>query len=205
MPESFYFEPVEPVLRRFVEDFRNVIAREGGTPGLLPALRGPAETLLRDASWVTEAQRQVIPGTTATWALYRSQDPDLCVFTMVVAPGEMTRVHNHLTDGWIGLVQGEQIERKFQRFDDGSRPGYADIRLTEEGRITLGDLTPLQHPDNDIHQMLTVSREPSVSLHILCNDLGTVARQSFDIEKHEATTFVSGYTNVDGQSGIGKA
>ena len=205
MPESFYFEPVEPVLRRFVEDFRNVIAREGGTPGVLPALRGPAETLLRDTSWVTEAQRQAIPGTTATWALYRSQDPDLCIFTMVVAPGEMTRVHNHLTDGWIGLVQGEQIERKFRRFDDGSRPDYADIRLTEEERIALGDLTPLQHPDNDIHQILTVSREASVSLHILCNDLGTVQRQSFDIDKHEATTFVSGYTNVDGQSGIGKA
>ncbi len=204
MPESFYFEPVEPVLRRFVEDFRNVVAREVGTPRLLPALKGPAETLLHDSSWITEAQRQAIPGTTATWALYRSQEPDLCIFTMVVAPGEMTKVHNHLTDGWVGLVQGEQIERKFRRFDDGSRAGYADVRLVEEERIPLGGLTSIRHPDEDIHQILTMSREASVSLHVLCNDLGTVARQSFDPDTHEATTFVSGYTNVDGSSNINR-
>ena len=204
MPESYYFEPVEPVLRRFVEDFRNVVARDRGTPGLLPALRGPTETLLRDPSWITEAQRRAILGTTATWALYRSQHPDLCIFTMVVAPGEMTRVHNHLTDGWVGVVQGEQIERKFRRCDDGSRPGYADLALVAEERIGLGGLTSIRHPDEDIHQIVTVSREASVSLHVLCNDLGTVERQAFDPDAHEATTFVSGYTNVDGQSGIGQ-
>ena len=204
MPESFYFEPVEPVLRRFVEDFRNIVAREGGTPSLLPSLRGPAETLLHDTGWITEAQRIPIAGTTATYALYRSQSPDLCIFTMVVAPGEMTKVHNHLTDGWVGLVQGEQIERKFRREDDGARPGCADLALVAEERIPLGGLTSIQHPDEDIHQILTVSREASVSLHVLCNDLGTVPRQSFDPDTHEATTFVSGYTNVNGESRIGR-
>jgi len=204
MAESFYYEPVEPVLRRFVEDFRNIVAREGGTPSLLPSLRGPAETLLHDPSWITEAQRIPLPGATATYALYRSQDPDLCIFTMVVAPGEMTKVHNHLTDGWVGLVQGEQVERKFRRTDDGARPGYADLALVAEERIPLGGLTPIRHPDEDIHQILTMSREASVSLHVLCNDLGTVARQAFDPDTHEATTFVSGYTNVDGESRIGR-
>lgn len=204
MPESFYYEPVAPVLRRFVEDFRNIVARTGGTPLLLPSLRSPAEGLLRDSSWITEAQRIAVPGATATYALYRSQDPDLCIFTMVVAPGEMTRVHNHLTDGWVGLVQGEQVERKFRRLDDGSRPDYADLALVEEARIPPGGLTPIRHPDEDIHQILTTSREASVSLHVLCNDLGTVARQSFDPDTHQATTFVSGYTNVDGASRIGR-
>ena len=204
MPESYYFEPVEPVLRRFVEDFCNVVARERGLPSLLPSLRGPAETLLADPSWITEAQRVPIAGTTATYALYRSQEPDLCIFTMVVAPGEMTKVHNHLTDGWVGLVQGEQMERKFRRRDDGSRARYADLALVAEERIALGGLTPIKHPDEDIHQILTMSREASVSLHVLCNDLGTVPRQSFDLDAHEATTFVSGYTNVDGESRIGR-
>lgn len=204
MPESYYFEPVAPVLRRFVEDFRNIVARDGGTPDLLPALRGPAESLLHDPAWITERQRVAIAGTTATYALYRSQDPDLCIFTMVVAPGEMTKVHNHLTDGWVGLVQGEQVERKFHRMDDGTRPGYADLALVAEERIPLGGLTPIRHPDQDIHQILTTSREASVSLHVLCNDLGTVPRQAFNPETHEAVTFISGYTNVDGASRIGR-
>ena len=101
-------------------------------------------------------------------------------------------------------MQGEQIERKFRRFDDGSRAGYADVRLVEEEHIPLGGLTSIRHPDEDIHQILTMSHEASVSLHVLCNDLGTVARQSFDPDTHEATTFVSGYTNVDGSSNINR-
>lgn len=204
MPESFYVEPVEPVLRRFVEDFRNIVERERGTANLLPSLKAPMETLLYDPSWITESFRQPVPGETASWAIYRSQDPDLCIFSMVVPPHESTRVHNHLTDGWVGLVQGAQIERKFIRVDDGDRPGYARLELVSADPIGLGELTPLKHPDEDIHQVITASDEPSVSLHVLCNDLGTVERQSFDPDHEQVQNFVSGYTNVDGSSMIGR-
>src|SRR5688572_3751078 len=121
--ESYYIEPVQPVLRRFVEDFRNIVAREAAGSARLGALRAPVEALLGDASWITEEFLVPVPATTATWAVYRSQEPDLCIFTMVVPPLNSTKVHNHLTDGWVGLVQGAQVERHFQRFDDGSRPG----------------------------------------------------------------------------------
>lgn len=204
MAEAYYIEPVEPVLRRFVEDFRNVVARaERGAP-LLERLRTPMESLLHDPTWIGEAYRQPVPGATAAWAIYRSQEPDLCIFSMVVPPGEMTKVHNHLTDGWVGLVQGAQIERKFRRRDDGERPGYAELELVAEERIALGELTPLRHPDEDIHQVLTASDVPSVSLHVLCNDLGTVERQAFDPLERRVEDFVSGYTNLDGASGIGR-
>lgn len=204
MPDAYYIEPVQPILRRFVEDFRNIVERTRGTPDLLPALKPPVETLLYDPSWITEEFRQPVPGTTATWAVYRSQDPDLCIFTMVVPPQEMTKVHNHLTDGWIGLVQGEQVERKYVRADDGSRPGYARLELVSQDPIALGELTPLKHPEDDIHQVITASDVPSVSLHVLCNDLGTVERQSFNPEHQAVENFISGYTNVEPGAGIGR-
>jgi 3-mercaptopropionate dioxygenase len=204
MPDSYYIEPVQPVLRRFVEDFRTIVDRERGSPGLLPSLRGPVEHLLYDPTWITEEFRRAIPGQTTTWAIYRSQDPDLCIFSMVVMPDEATKVHNHLTDGWVGLVQGAQVERKFRRLDDGSEPGRARLELVSQDPIRLGELTPLKHPDEDIHQVLTASDVPSVSLHVLCNDLGTVEREAFDPEHERVERFVSGYTNVDGASGIGR-
>ncbi len=204
MPDSYYIEPVEAVLRRFVEDFRNIVERERGTPNLLPSLKEPMYQLLHDPSWINEEFRAPVPGETASWAVYRSQDPDLCIFTMVVPPGESTRVHNHLTDGWVGLVQGAQIERKFLRVDDGDRPGYAKLELVAEDPIGLGELTPLKHPDEDIHQVITASDVPSVSLHVLCNDLGTVERQSFDPDEERVANFISGYSNVDGSSMIGR-
>jgi predicted metal-dependent enzyme (double-stranded beta helix superfamily) len=113
-------------------------------------------------------------------------------------------VHNHLTDGWVGLVQGAQVERKFVRVDDGDRPGHARLELVTADPIALGELTPLKHPDEDIHQVLTASEIPSVSLHVLCNDLGTVERQSFDPDLEHVENFISGYTNVDGGSLIGR-
>ena len=203
MPDSYYIEPVQPVLRRFVEDFRNVVERSSPEE-LLTALRGPTAQLLYDPSWITEEFREAVPGNTATWAIYRSQEPDLCIFTMVVPPGGMTKVHNHLTDGWVGLVQGAQVERKFLRRDDGSRPGYAQLEMVAEASIALGELTPLHHPDEDIHQVITASNVPSVSLHVLCNDLGTVERQAFDPEAQHVEDFISGYSNVDGSSLIGR-
>jgi predicted metal-dependent enzyme (double-stranded beta helix superfamily) len=202
--ETYYIEPVEPVLRRFVEDFRNVVAREQAGSARLDALRAPVEGLLADPSWIRAEFLEPVPGTTATWAVYRSQEPDLCIFTMVVPPLNATKVHNHLTDGWVGLVQGGQIERHFRRLDDGSRPGFAEVRQVEEHPIRLGEITPIQYPDADIHQIVTTSREASVSLHVLCNDLGTVERQTFEPEEQRATNFVSGYTNVDGASVIGR-
>lgn len=204
MAESYYVEPVEAVLRRFVEDFRNIVAREGKGTHVLDALRAPVEGLLYDPSWITEEFRKPIPGDTAAWAIYRSQEPDLCIFTMVVPPMSMTKVHNHLTDGWVGLVQGEQIERKFMRRDDGSREGYAEIELVSEDPIGLGEITPLKHPDEDIHQVITASATPSVSLHVLCNDLGTVERQAFEPDEQRVQDFISGYTNVTGSSSIGR-
>ncbi|MDA1002362.1 MAG: cysteine dioxygenase family protein [Chloroflexi bacterium] len=203
-PQTYYIEPVEPVLKRFVEDFRNVVARAKGTPALLEELRGPTERLLYDPSWIGETFRKPVPGETATWAMYRSQDPDLCVFTMVVPPGERTKVHNHLTDGWVGCVQGEQLERLFKRVDDRSRPDYAELEVVVEERVSLGELTPLSYPDHDIHQVVTMSDQPSVSLHVLCNDLGTVERQMFEPDAHRVNNFVSGYTNVTGRSAIGR-
>lgn len=52
---------------------------------------------------------------------------------------------------------------------------------------------PLAYPNHDIHQILTTSAEASVSLHVLCNDLGVVERQSFDPEAGTMRDFVSGY------------
>lgn len=202
--ESYYIEPVEPVLRRFVEDFRNVVAREAPGASRLDALRAPVEALLADTSWIKPEFLEPVPSTTATWAVYRSQDPDLCIFTMVVPPLNSTKVHNHLADGWVGLVQGAQIERQFRRFDDGTRPGFADVRQIEEHPIRLGEITSIETPDADIHQIVTTSRDASVSLHVLCNDLGTVERQTFEPESQRAERFVSGYTNVDGASFIGR-
>ena len=201
--QAYYIEPVERALRHFVEDFRNIAASTSGQPRL-DALRGPFEELLHDPSWLSAEFLKAVPDEVATWAVYRSHEPDLCIFSMVVPPGARTQVHNHLTDGWVACIQGQQTELKFLREDDASTSGTARLVKVAEERIENGAITPIQHPGNDIHQITTTSSEPSVSLHVLCNDLGSVRRQAFDLEAGTVRDFVSGYTNVDGTSAIGR-
>jgi predicted metal-dependent enzyme (double-stranded beta helix superfamily) len=61
-----------------------------------------------------------------------------------------------------------------------------------------------RRPDLDIHQVAIAGDEPSVALHVLSNDLGTVERQPFAPEEQMVVDFVSGYTNVDGRSNRGR-
>ncbi len=205
MAEGLYYtQRRDPALRHFIEDFRTILA--GGTRGraLLDALRAPVERLLDSRGWLEASFLRPVPGDVAAWALYRSHDPDLCLFTMVVPPGMRTRVHNHLTDGWVALLQGGQVEHIYRRTDDGSRAGFAELERVSASVVAEGELTPLLHPDLDIHAVETTSVDASVSLHVLANDLGTVERQSFDPEAHTVESFVSGYSNVDGGSAIGR-
>jgi predicted metal-dependent enzyme (double-stranded beta helix superfamily) len=200
-PESYFVEPVVPDLRRFVDDFRNLLDRGLTGQPLLHALEPPTERLVDDPSWIADEWRRP-QGELATWAMYRSQDPELGVFTTAVPPGAMTKVI-HLTDGWVARVQGVQIERMYRRRADGTYEGFADLELTTADPVTLGELSPL-YPDLDIHQVATAGDEPSVSPHVFGNDLGAVERQSFAPEEQTVVDLVSGYTNVDGRSNLGR-
>jgi predicted metal-dependent enzyme (double-stranded beta helix superfamily) len=74
-------------------------------------------------------------------------DPDhLFVINAVVrVPGRTGSVHDH-ADAWVlyGLLDGTESLERFERIDDGSRPGYAEVKLASVTTGTQGkvDLVP---------------------------------------------------------------
>jgi predicted metal-dependent enzyme (double-stranded beta helix superfamily) len=185
-------------LESFVADLQRIRNEQHEADGFLAALRPPFEALMQERDWVQPEWLRVIPGDVASWAIFRQSDPGLCIFAMVVPPGSETKVHNHLTNGWIGLYQGEQMERKFLRDqpDDPSR--RCDIHEVDRLTLSNGAITFLKAPEEDIHQIRTISDVASVSIHVLANDLGTVSRQWF-APSGEGTwvcqDFISGYSD----------
>jgi predicted enzyme related to lactoylglutathione lyase len=115
---------------------------------------------------------------------------------MVVPPGIATPVHDHRAWGLVGVYQGRQREKVYRRLDDGSRPDFADLQQVAENILAPGDITTLVPPEGDIHMIETVSDEPSISIHVLGNDIGCEHRHRYDVEHKAVHRFKSGYINT---------
>jgi len=193
-------------LREFVTTVNGLATDHDEIPALLAALRDPFEALLDADDWLPELYRNLPPedydnksdmgGDIAQWLLYRQ--PKLSISSLVVPPGVSTPVHDHLAWGLVGLYQGTQRERFFQRVDDGAADeGHAALEEIEVRQAGPGDCYELIPPDGDIHSVTTTSDVPSVSIHVLGADIGCIPRHAFDADADLVEVFQSGYTNVE--------
>jgi len=75
--------------------------------------------------------------------------------------------HDHGSWGIVSCVAGEILERKYQRVDDGSKPGYAKIREVKSAVLKPGETTVVLPLNQGIHKMQSVYKgSPSISLHL---------------------------------------
>jgi predicted metal-dependent enzyme (double-stranded beta helix superfamily) len=140
---------------------------------------------------------------TGMWLLYRAGDGSLAFSVLVLGSGRETPVHDHLAWGLVGLYRGTQDEVVYRRQDDGTRDDYAELVIAEHNALTPGDFYTLL-PQNDIHRVRTTSAMTSVSLHLLGNDNGCIARRQYVPEEKQARPFRSGYLNVPCADGDGR-
>jgi predicted metal-dependent enzyme (double-stranded beta helix superfamily) len=186
----------------FVASVVAVVERQSDAEAAIAELRDPFARLLRDDDWLPDAF--AVPavdggmgGGIGSYLLYRNAARTLSISSLVVPAAAMTPIHDHLGWGLVGLYRGEQHEEVFRRTDAGEREGQADLDLIDRRHLRRGDFYALIPPDGDIHRVVAASAQPSVSIHLLRNDVGCVHRHSFDLEAHEVRPFRSGYVNVE--------
>lgn len=191
-----------PRLKVFI-DAVNVIRTSAESPQAAVAqIRPHFATLLNDPDWLPEKYQ--LPAEleggmgrkTGMWLLYRSGDGGLAFSALVLSPGTKTPVHNHLAWGLVGLYKGRQSEVVFERTDDRSHEGFAQLAVKERNELEPGDFYELM-PENDIHQVETTSDITSVSLHLLGNDNGCIWRHQFRPEEDAIAPFKSGWLNTE--------
>jgi 3-mercaptopropionate dioxygenase len=107
-----------------------------------------------------------------------------------------TPVHNHLAWGLVGLYEGDQEEEEYELYSRDGQGGPASLKLRVCRTLRKGDFYELVPPWNDVHRVRTISSTPSVSLHLLANDLGCVVRRKFDPETSRSEPFRSGWSNA---------
>ena len=201
--DEFYVD--SPPLRVFIAEVHTVLARTTSPGEGVVGLREPFSRLLAERAWLPTAFRQPSPksgmgGGISSWLVYRSADRSLTLMSLVVPPGSATPVHDHLSWGLVGLYDGIQEERVYREVGGGG-DGHGQLELLTVRKLQVGQFYELIPPENDIHSVKTRSPTPSISLHLLANDIGCIWRHTYDPEKSTISPFRSGYTNVECEDG----
>jgi len=159
---------------------------------LSPLLAGIRTAIQRHADWtetaqlVTDQLRRHLPTPdvlTAEQRLGSSQDyrahplhvePDgsFSIVALVWRPGQITRIHDHITWCVLGVIQGIEHEELFD----------TDLNLIGQSDNHAGHVSGFA-PPGDIHRVHNTTDETAISIHIYGTDItriGTSARRYYD-------------------------
>ena len=192
-----------PKVRQFIREVQAIIASTSSIPERLTAIRPIFRQVMADAQWLPDEFRRTyehggMGKGIANWLLYRDTEGTLSLSALVLPHGAATPVHDHLAWGLVGLYVGEQDEEIYETaVPVGAGDQHSELKLVENKHLTVGSFYELIPPTGDIHRVITTSREPSISLHLLGNDVGCVLRHRFEPETGAVAPFRSGYTNVN--------
>ena len=186
-----------PFVHGFVEEVRATVGRSASAAETCRLLEPRFRELLATPDWLPPRFQEDAPesgmgGGIGQWLLFRAADRSLSLFSLVVPPGSMTPVHDHLAWGLVGLYKGNQDEELYE-------PGDGRLRLVRQRPLEPGDCYTLLPPRDDVHRVRTTSEVTSVSIHLLANDTGCVLRHTYDERTGEARPFRSGYVNAECQ------
>lgn len=203
MADEFVCDTLE--VRTFIDQVKEIVAKTGSIHERLVVIRPLFSRMLADPDWLPEEFRRTYEAGgmgkgIANWLLYRDTGGSLSLSALVLPPGAATPVHEHLAWGLVGLYVGEQAEEVYEPAAPvGVEDGHAELKLVVQNQLKSGSFYELIPPTGDIHRVITTSAEPSISLHLLGNDVGCVLRHRFEPDTGEVAPFRSGYTNHECQ------
>jgi predicted metal-dependent enzyme (double-stranded beta helix superfamily) len=151
------------------------------------------EELLEDMSWLDSKFQEPHEGGIANYMLAKGVDDSWTVVSTVWWPDYGTPVHDHMIWGMVGVWKGMELERRYHRVDDGSRPDYAEMKELGVAYNRPGDVSGLVPPDDDYHLIHNPTDAPSYSIHIYGGSLDGVLRHSYNLETGAITEFRSRY------------
>ena len=103
-------------------------------------------------------------GGSAVYRISEDSDHRYALYASVGAAGKSVPPHNHTTWAVIVGVYGDELNRFYERTDDASAEGYAE--LEETGSFVVRHGNGVVFLPDDIHAISTDDSEPTVHLHM---------------------------------------
>jgi predicted metal-dependent enzyme (double-stranded beta helix superfamily) len=117
-------------------------------------------------------QRLGAPDAYGSHTLHVEPDGSFSIIGLVWRPGQVTRIHDHMTWCVFGVIQGVEHEELFD----------ADLNLLGESDNHVGDVSGFA-PPGDIHRVHNTTGATAISIHVYGTDvtrIGSSVRRYYD-------------------------
>jgi predicted metal-dependent enzyme (double-stranded beta helix superfamily) len=178
-------------VEEFVSDIRSILSEKGPTDaGLGQIAQRMQELSKRDDLFELGEYRPPTPGgnTIGSYRLHAEPDNTLIVSVSRFSHEHPTPVHTHNTWGVLCGYQGTDRYVQYDRVDNGSREGYAELKEVTNRTITRGDAVWWLEYPHDIHQQQALGDEPSWELLLMGKSTGGIERLHFDPDNRKVWT-----------------
>jgi predicted metal-dependent enzyme (double-stranded beta helix superfamily) len=126
------------------------------------------------------------------YLLHSEPDDTFALYMNALNPGNETKPHDHTTWAVVVAVSGQELNRRYERTDDGSVEGRATLRETGQVMVEPGRGITLM--PEDIHSIHTSGSEPTRHLHLYGLALERLdGRLGFDPEAGTVTRYNRAY------------
>lgn len=170
---------------------RDIEAAKGVTRPALEAIREELMLLARQEHLFPSAEFQPPPGGekgSKRYLLHEDPNNRFALYLNALNPGNETRPHDHTTWAVVVAVEGQELNRVYERTDDGADPERCAIRLREEVMVEPGRGICLM-PD-DIHSIHTAGTVPTRHLHMYGLALERLDdRKAYDMESGQVIPY----------------
>ena len=159
-------------LTTLVEGVRTAVTAHAGWSETAQLVAEQLRRHLPTPAVLTDEQRIGSPDSYVGHTLHVEADGSFSIVALVWCPGQVTRIHDHVTWCVFGVIQGVEHEDLFD----------ADLNLVGQSDNDVGEVSGFA-PPGDIHRVHNTTDTTAISIHIYGTDItriGSSARRYYD-------------------------
>jgi 3-mercaptopropionate dioxygenase len=147
-------------LSELVDGVRTAVSERADWPDTAQLVAEQLRRHLPGPELLTAEQRLGSPEGYRSHTLHVEPDGSFSIIVLVWRPGQMTRIHDHLTWCVFGVIQGVEHEELFD----------VDLDLVGESDNHAGDVSGFA-PPGDIHRVHNTADTTAISIHVYGTDV----------------------------------
>jgi len=181
IPHPTVVEPLRPQdlpLKNLVTAVRAAVTWQTHWGQTAQLVAGALRRHLPSPEILTEEQRAGAPETYRSHLLHAEPDGAFSIVVLVWRPGQVTRIHDHLSWCVFGVIQGVEYEELFEL--DEERQCLVEVGTSSN---RTGEVSGFA-PPGDIHRVRNAGDQTAISIHVYGSDVsrtGSSVRRTYDL------------------------